>query len=475
MDCIHKLSRESTHNKKGQKIVVSRCQLLERCVPTKDEQALIGVASIHACEGCEKFVATESPLVQLISPQPATAARPKGRFCYYTGSNRANEPAMMGTMIRSARSAGVQEDFHTFALADVEGAINHTGRIDFRQYMFKVDLLQQLKHLDYDYFVWLDPDNYFVRDPGDLSELIRDNKVWVSMEGDLASPASKQKNWWGLKVDASPTLTQHWQRHGVTDVSHVWNTNAGMFIVRRDAIDEFSDRMWTIFNDLIKYAGGVTEEPPLAICGALMTKDPENNTFPKHEHIWVSDWIREWGRAGRLPDGTAFPATDWVSGLSLGKVNPAIVHLLGGKNLMIDKKIIGTIPEIKPESIGRKSRTVTTRRTIEERMIQHVTAFPCRFRGELTRVESKSGNCAVMPSPVFECSLPTNEDREASLWKFCTEQKIAMCAGCEGRELPLVQVQPLTAIRAQPRFVPPANPISLDGRIPSVLRRHREQ
>ena len=94
------------------------------------------------------------------------------KFCYWSVAD-GQHALMMQTCVRSARAARVREDFHVWSDRAIAGAIAHdAGQFDKHLYHFKFDFLQkQAARLNYDYFVWLDADNYFVRHPGDVLSL----------------------------------------------------------------------------------------------------------------------------------------------------------------------------------------------------------------------------------------------------------------------------------------------------------------
>jgi hypothetical protein len=260
------------------------------------------------------------------------------KLAYFTGSNRACEDSMIRTMIRSARACGVVEDFHAFYPIPVEGAINH--QIDWtfpwNNHMGKLDLLLKFEGSDYTHVCWLDTDNYFVRHPGDLSELVRGNPCWILMEGDIEKSA--RADWWGMPLDMPPTFPRTGK---LVDIMRryrpdgtLWTTNGGMWIVRVDAIREFYERCYGVFRELMALGHrDMADEPPLAIAGQAMVEDPESNTFDKCCHIWASDWNYHF--KDKLPDGNPWPYSDWISQVDKGRVNPAIVHAMRSKTAQI--------------------------------------------------------------------------------------------------------------------------------------------
>lgn len=255
-------------------------------------------------------------------------------FCYFTGTNRTADNPIINTMIKSARAVGVTEEFHVFSPQPVDDSTYTTyhpiwSSQPWRSHMAKLDFLRQLANTDYDYCVWLDSDNYFTRHPGDLSNLIRDNKCWVSMEGEITGPNVRHKDWWSMKF-AGNEIIDKMRALGCGD--RIWNTNGGMWIVRRDAITEFADKCEQVFQALKPDHQTVTDEPPLAIACMTMTPDAELNTIEHYGDTWAIDWA---GRIfkNRLPDGQPWLYEVWLTG-EQHTINPAIVHAMGSKGAM---------------------------------------------------------------------------------------------------------------------------------------------
>ena len=281
------------------------------------------------------------------------------KFAYFTGTNR-NDKAMIDRMIKSARDSGVMEDFHVFAPFEAINAINHhiDWSFNWRNYMGKIDILRKMAEFtEYEYVCWLDSDNHFVRDPGDLSDLMRDNKCWALMEEDLRK--SVHPDWWGLMYDQKregelrtgqliDLMSELSDRRNLP----VWGTNAGMFIVRVDAIHEFADRCERVFGLLNGLRPTVTEEPPLAVLAQTgdMVSDPENNTFEKTKHIWACDW-QDLGKKS-LPNGDHWLYKDWITQTEIGHINPAICHLMKQKGLLAG------IPAGAKEPVGTRLREI---------------------------------------------------------------------------------------------------------------------
>ena len=262
------------------------------------------------------------------------------RFCYWSCDSRANGADIIETMVDSARRVGVAEDFHIFANRHVPGTITHPpGNLDVKYHIFKWKLLRDhLKTLNYDYFVWLDSDNFFTRHPGNLSNLIRGNAMWCQMESEITSPHVRRSDWWGAKL---PDLIALFREFGVKS-EKIWNTNGGMWIIRREAITEFCERAFAFHAECLKRGLHDThDETPLALLGHLMVDDPSLNTPDATQEIIASDWTGVY--EDRLPDGKVWRCEDYMTGESR-MVNPAIVHAMRSKRAM-ERKTMSTVPE----------------------------------------------------------------------------------------------------------------------------------
>lgn len=303
-----------------------------RCVETQaqlDEISKFAVVPYVTCEGC--------PLFKAVSvPEPATIT--KGNFCYFSCDTTPRGSDILTTMVASARASGVLEDFHVFCGKPVDGAIHHKpGPIDIKHHIFKWKLLRDhLAKLDYDYFVWLDSDTIFTRHPGDLKNLLRDNAMWCQLESESTSPNVKQGDWWGATI---PQYNQMLTDHGITGEKR-YNTNGGMWIVRKEAIETFVREALKFHSMcLAKGLSTTSDEPPLAWLGQLeemsgygpWVKDKHLNTNPATCETWSCDWMGRF--SGRIPDGSAWECEDWLTG-EKRPCNPAIVHAMRSKDAM---------------------------------------------------------------------------------------------------------------------------------------------
>ncbi|WP_010588021.1 hypothetical protein [Schlesneria paludicola] len=288
----------------------------------------------------------------------ASSKRPKANFAYFTGTNRGGQDnAIIATMLRSMREAGVKEDLHVFSPEPVAGAIHHKIKQGYpwKHHMAKLEFLAELTGSSYDYCVWLDSDNYFTRDPGDLKPLIRENPLWVQMESDATSPKVRQKDWYSLSY---PQLVALFREEGVKSPA-VWNSNGGFWIVRTSEIVRVVSKAFELYERFhAKGWKNAPDEMVLACIGAMWVDDPYLNTNERTCDIWACDWIGRY--RDRIPDGRPWLYEDWLNG-STRTINPAIVHAMRSKTAMaIGRDVSRPQPIIVPprEPVGTKLKDV---------------------------------------------------------------------------------------------------------------------
>jgi hypothetical protein len=224
---------------------------------------------------------------------------------------------------------GVFKDFHVWTDRPIDGAICHpAGGFDKTLYLFKLRFLtEQVRQLDYDYYVWLDADCYFVRHPGDLLRLMQGSPVHSSLESDACRPDNVRPDWWGCSLKDYVTLMRFM---GVRSRA-IYNVNAGFWIVHHDVINQFGELAFE-FWDLATRAGfEFTEEPPLAYATHMLCGNPYLHTLRQTADVWASDWTGWF--AERLPDGKPWEFVDYFN-LQTFTVNPAIVHAMRSKGAL---------------------------------------------------------------------------------------------------------------------------------------------
>ncbi len=255
----------------------------------------------------------------------------RDRYCYWSVVDGAYAP-MMASVIESARQVGVFKEFHIWTDREIPGAICHRVKsFDKRHYLFKLKFLRDaVRRLRHEYFVWLDADSWFVRDPGDVLRVMQGSPVHSSLESDACDPHAQRPDWWGCSLKNYAVLMRF---RGVRGRA-IYNVNAGFWIVHRDVIDTFCD-LCADFWHFCKRAGYVfTEEAPLAYATQMLCGDPSRHTLRNTSDLWASDWTGVY--ADRLPDGQPWEFVDYFTE-ETQRVNPAIVHAMRSKEVLVER------------------------------------------------------------------------------------------------------------------------------------------
>lgn len=252
-------------------------------------------------------------------------------ICYWSIAD-GDYAFMLQNLVNSYRSAGMQEDFHAFCDKNISGAILHKiDTFDKGLFMFKYTYLKQVvKGLDYRYFVFLDADNYFVRQPPPMGDLMKNATLHTFFECDCTRPPSIRKEWQCCPL---PVYVQLMRDCGVMS-EKVYNVNGGFFMVKRESIDLMCDLMMDFWKYGLQKGYVFTDEVPLAYAAHMLCEDPEEHLLKSHTNYWCSDWTGCF--AGRLPDGNPWMFADYMTHEPY-MVNPAIVHAIKSKDALIEQ------------------------------------------------------------------------------------------------------------------------------------------
>ncbi len=268
-----------------------------------------------------------------------------GTYCYWTVVD-GDYSIMMKSVIESARRVGVFKDFHIWSDRPVEDAICHEVKdLDKSHYLFKFHYLRnEAKKLNYDYFIWLDADTWFVRNPGNPLRLLHGSPVHSSLESDACDPKNERTEWWDCSLKNYATLMRF---KGVRSKS-IFNVNGGFWIVHHDAIDAFYDLAMD-FWQFCKDAGYVfTDEPPLAYATHMLCGNPYLHTLKVTSDVWASDWTGNYNNV--FPDGKPWVFVDYFN-FEERLVNPAIVHALRCKGALIARALGQPLPPPGPSTV----------------------------------------------------------------------------------------------------------------------------
>ena len=251
------------------------------------------------------------------------------RYCFWSVVD-GDYALMAQAVVESARQVGVFKDFHIWTNEPIDGPICHeSGKFEKWGWLFKLKFLQNaVKKLNYDYFVWLDMDAYFVRDPGDILRVLHGSPIHVTLESDLCSPQNRRPDWWGCPNEQFAALMR---AKGVCSKS-IFNVNGGFFIVHHDAIDTMFKLTFDFWDFCQKQGYTFSDEPLLSYAMHMLCGNPYLHTVRETADVWASDWNGCYRDA--LPDGQSWWFVDYLTEERI-PVNPAIVHAMRSKQALI--------------------------------------------------------------------------------------------------------------------------------------------
>jgi hypothetical protein len=240
---------------------------------------------------------------------------------------------MMQSLMRSIRDAGVDCDLLTFSDEPLDGvmSLEMDTRInmDFKQY-WKFNYLPKLSELDYDLFVFIDSDHYFVRrPPRDFAEVIGDDPWHSFLESPINSSATKRGDWWGVP---NQDMVRIYRGFGANQRT-VYSTNGGFWMCRREFLVQASS-VGLLFRDYQKGLGrDLPEEVAIAVISHMFSSDYSRRMHSSNLDFWASEWTGE--LKDRVPDGEPWMFQEYMTH-ARSEVNPAIVHAMRSKKALVE-------------------------------------------------------------------------------------------------------------------------------------------
>jgi hypothetical protein len=234
---------------------------------------------------------------------------------------------MMEHCVRTARQAGVFKEFHVLTDRPLEGCECYDAfQFEKTHGLFKLHYLKVgMGRLNFDYFVWLDADTVFVRNPVDVLAPLGRSPIHVPLELNL-SAITEDRTWKEVSLFRLREALRH---EGI--VNQVYLCGSAFWIVHHDAIEIVYDLALGFWHKA-KDAGTIADvSAALGYAMQILCADPEGHMLTQLPNLWVSDdegLFRE-----RLPDGSP-----WIWRLPLGdqaaEVRPSIIHLPRSKELL---------------------------------------------------------------------------------------------------------------------------------------------
>jgi hypothetical protein len=243
----------------------------------------------------------------------------RAKFCYWSVAT-GPYAARMEHCVRTARAAGVFKEFHVLTDRPLEGCECYDAyACDKTHGLFKLHYLKVgMSRLDFDWFVWLDADTVFTRNPVDVLAPLGSAPIHVPLEVNLTHlPAGAE--WKGASVGALRDLMV---RQGV--VNDPWLGGSAFWIVHHEAIETVYDLALGFWHQARE--GGLTVDVATALGFAMqmLCAEPETHRLESHPELWAGDHLGVF-RESRF-DGKPWSWRHPLSGDAV-QVHPAIVHL----------------------------------------------------------------------------------------------------------------------------------------------------
>lgn len=241
---------------------------------------------------------------------------------------------MTQALMNSIRNCGIKHDILTFSDEPISNVISceldKKIELDFKQY-WKFHYLTKVAQLNYDLFVFIDSDHYFVRNPPkEFSEIIGEDPWHSFLESPINAETTRRSDWWGL---ANPNMVKLYRDFGVNQ-DIVYNSNGGFWMCRREFANHASNIAFA-FRDFQRNRGlDLPEEVLIAILSHMFSKDYSKRKHSNYTDIWASEWTGD--LKDKIPDGSDWTFQEYMTH-ERKIVNPAIVHAMRSKQALVSK------------------------------------------------------------------------------------------------------------------------------------------
>jgi hypothetical protein len=241
---------------------------------------------------------------------------------------------MMEECVASARAAGVFKEFHVFSDRHIAGCNCYDAmEIVKAGHLFKLVYLKAgISKLLFDYFVWIDADSWFVRNPRDVLGCLGKSPIHVPLTTNL-SAFKRDEVAEGI---ATQKLVDLMVRGGI--FNSVYLSTSGFWIVHRDVIDrvcELVQHFWGIGAE-----GGLQLGVGLGLGYAMqmLCGNPEAHLITVRPDLWASE--DQWNTGSPLSTNAT-----WTSEAPLREeaisFKPSIIHLRRQKSRSLIPQISG--------------------------------------------------------------------------------------------------------------------------------------
>lgn len=188
----------------------------------------------------------------------------------------------MERCVASAREAGVFKEFHVFTDVAIEGCECYDAQsVSETQGLYKLVYLKAgMSKLLFDYFVWVDADTVFRRNPWGLLDVLGRSPIHVPLV------SSKHRNTQGIgkSEDAYAKLLL---KAGVQN--EPIDCNAAFWVVHRDAIDRVHSLALHFLAVTKREGHDPSADKALGYAMQMLCGDPERHEMRRIQNHWSED------------------------------------------------------------------------------------------------------------------------------------------------------------------------------------------
>jgi hypothetical protein len=242
------------------------------------------------------------------------------RYCYWSVAD-GPYARLMEECVASARRAGVFKEFHVLTDRPIEGCECYDAQeLDKSNGLFKLIYLKAgISKLLFDYYVWIDADSWFVRNPVSVLGSLCHSPIHVPLSTNLSELAEDAR----LNGISTKQYIELMSKEGV--YNPVYRPDSAFWIIHRDAID----RVYELAGHFRAKAEEKGLKPDgtasLGYAMQMLCANPEAHRVKARPDLWASDDLDCF--QGRLPDRSSpWPLVDPLTRENL-TVNPAVIHL----------------------------------------------------------------------------------------------------------------------------------------------------
>lgn len=250
----------------------------------------------------------------------------KSKYCFWSVCDGVYG-AMMEHCVRTARRAGVFKEFHVLTdrpLAECECYAAY--QIEKTNGLFKLHYLKVgMSRLSFDYFVWLDADTVFVRNPIDVLAPLGKSPIHVPLEVNL-SALPEDSVWKGMSL---------WRVRDVMGeqgvANQVYLSGSAFWIIHHDAIEAVYDLALGFWHRAKEAGVNVDVSVALGYAMQILCANPEAHLLEAHADLWAGDDAGHFREV--LPDARPW---SWRHPLRMDalEVRAAIIHLPNSRPLL---------------------------------------------------------------------------------------------------------------------------------------------